>query len=510
MTNRTSIRLRRAQLEDCRLIFEWRNLPEVVARGSSQSAIAWEDHQQWFARVHRNERHLLWLILEDENPVGQIRFDRLDEASARVSIYLHPNFTGRGLGILALQTGSTAAFRSWPEVRQIEALIRNDNQPSIRAFAKAGYEVSSASTDAEHTRMRRPRPSRVPHNRLTVDERDVAAVATVVRSGHWTGGPQVSALERACADRIGVAHGVALGSGFAALRLGLHALGIGPGDKVLIPAYSCVALANSVLALGAQPWAVEVRDDLTIDPAACRNALGAAKPKAIIAVHTFGAQAAIPALLELGVPVVEDCAHAFGKVGDGIQFGGIGTATILSFHATKLLGAGEGGLLLTREPALAARVRESRDCADLPPTAIRMNDRLSELEAALALSQFSRLPEFIASRQRLAQRYSRLLADEAGLCLPESCNRIWYRFAVSAIQCPPELLIERMSRNGVAVDRPWPEWRNISDRFDQTPVADAAYRNLISLPIYPTLTDAEQDRVVEELRAAVRASEDGR
>lgn len=501
------IRLRRARADDCARIFEWRNLPEIIERGLNRSKLIWEDHCQWFSKVHQSEGHLLLIILGNEEPLGQIRFDLQDRESARVSIYLHPKFTGKGLGVTALLAGGRAAFRHWPTLERIEALIRGDNPISARAFAKAGYEVVPRLTQSGHVQVRLWRPPLIPHNRLTVTESDVQTVAAAVRSGYWTGGPKIAALEQAFARAVEVQHGVAVGSGFAALRLGLHALGVREGDKVLIPAYCCVALCNAVLSLGASPVPSDVGPDGTLDLESCSQACASHHPKAIIAIHTFGVPAPIKALQRLGVPVIEDCAHGFGRSSGGARFGGQAQVTIVSLHATKLIGAGEGGLLLCDDAGLAERVRVARDCADLPPSPLRMNDRLSDLEAALAISQLARLPEFLRERERHADRYHERLAHHPGLTVPAPRERIWYRYVV-ATQFPCETMVRRLRAGGVAADQPWPEWRADGYRPLPTPQADAAYHSLVSLPLYPTLKEAEQDRVVTELIDALTASEE--
>ena len=492
-----TVTLRTVGAEDCRCIFDWRNLPEIVARGSHRSVLVWADHVNWFARVIASADYLLFIIEADRQPVGHLRFEHRTARTARVSIFLDPATTGRGLGVRALEAGARRVFCRWPEVQEIEALVRTDNDHSIRAFRKAGYSGGNAASDGD-LRMVCPRPPPVPHNRLTWDERDADAVAAAVRSGYWAGGRSVSALEAQCAALAVVRAGVAVASGFSALRLGLHALGISPGDAVLIPAYCCVALPNAVLALGACPVPVDVKYDLTIDPACCRSALLRHPAKAILAVHTFGARADLAGLGELGVPVVEDCAHAFGTLPEGVGFGGGGTLTVLSFHATKLVGAGEGGMVLSNEAALIDCVRRTRSCTDQGPSAVRMNDCMSELEAALALAQLQRLPEFVERRRQVAHRYLDGLASCPGWILPEREARIWYRFVAEAPDTAGEV-VARLRRCGVLADEPWPDWRGDEYRSEPTPVADRAYAHRVSLPIYPTLSAAEQSLVIDSV-----------
>ena len=501
-----AITLRLATPNDCRRLFDWRNLPEIVARGSHHTKLIWDEHCAWYASILKSDDNLLVIIYDDAEPIGQIRFDLDSREHALVSIYLHPSQTGRGKGVEAMKMGSHMAFCKWPQLLEVDGLIRTDNSPSIRAFAKAGF-VMADGAPVDHVCMRRSRSPHIPHNRLTVNEEDVVTVAKVVRSGNWTSGPNAAALEVMCAKIAHMDYGVAVGSGFAALRLTLHALGVSAGDRVLVPAFSCVALANAALALGAIPIPVEVTENFVIDPGSCVKAIKKHRPSAMIAIHTFGACARIDQLNELGVPVIEDCAHAFGRIANGTQYGGNSRITIQSFHATKLIGAGEGGMILCNDVNLARQVRDASDCSDRSPSAYRMNDRMSDLEAALAMSQIQRLSEFISARERIAKRYLKMLAGIRNITLPNATNRIWYRF-VLGIKLPINAVISRMNTMAVCVDRPWPDWRRNEDRLLPTPVADQGYNQLLSLPLYPTLTEAEQDRVVSALVEAINADQE--
>lgn len=339
----------------------------------------------------------------------------------------------------------------------------------------------------------------VPHNRLTHGPEEEQAVAAVVRSGRWAGGAVVAELEARLARQAGVAHGVAVGSGIGALRLSLLALGVGAGDRVAVPAYSCVALANAVLACGAEPVSIEIEPGTwNISVAALRGALAEGFClKAVIAVHTFGLPAPVRALEALGVPVIEDCSHAFGPA----PLGGQTRLAMLSLYATKLLGAGEGGMVLTNDPRLADRIRRARDYSDQAPAASRLNDKMTDLTAALACCQLQRLPASLARREELAARYTAGLAgaaDEAGFELPAAiAGRVWYRYTV-AVSGVADEVIARLAAQGVTAARPVEPWSERTTTF-----SERAFRRLVSLPLYPTLTSEEQDRVIAAFLAAV-------
>ena len=339
----------------------------------------------------------------------------------------------------------------------------------------------------------------IPHNRLTFGDAECDAVLRTVRSGQWAQGPRVRELEVALARLGGVQHAVCVGSGLAALRLALGALGIRSGQRVLVPAYSCVALANAVLAWGATPVPIDVDAvHWNIAPAQYRMQVESSRPQAAIAVNTFGAPAPVEELIFSEVPVIEDCAHGFGARAGGRWLGPRTQLGVISFYATKLIGGGEGGAVLTNSHEIADYVRSARDYGDQPADGHRMNDKMNDLEAALILAQLERLPEMIAAREAVAVRYLERLADPAFghiFRLPaRTYPRVWYRFAVEMLTTSAETVVSGLRRFGIHAATPVTDWRPAGS--PAAPVADRAYRSLVSLPLYPTLTAYEQDAVV--------------
>jgi len=302
------------------------------------------------------------------------------------------------------------------------------------------------------------------------------------------------------ARMAGVEHAVCVASGFSALRLSLGALGIQSSDTVVIPAYCCVALANAALPWGATPVPADIElGSWNADPQAFRKAIVEVRPPAVIAVNTFGLPCEINSLLSSGVPVIEDCAHAFGlKVGEK-WLGSRSQIGVLSFYATKLIGGGEGGAVLTNSGEIADFVKSSRDYGDQPAVAYRMNDKMNDLEASLVLTQLKRLPEFISAREAIAERYLKRLSVkwlDRIFHLPTNRKpRVWYRFVVEMLATPAETVVAQLQREGVQAAIPVHDWR--SPGRPKTPVADRAYRNLVSLPLYPSLTGDEQDFVID-------------
>jgi len=348
--------------------------------------------------------------------------------------------------------------------------------------------------------MSRPR---VPHNALTHGPEELGAVARVVSSGYWAGGPAVARLESSLADAAGVDHAVAVASGLGALRLALVALGVRPGDEVIVPAYSCVALPTAVAALGARPVPADVvPGSWNLDPSCVEQAM-TRQTRAIIAVHTFGLPADIEALASLGVPVIEDCAHCFGLEVGGARAGSRSDIAILSFYATKLMGAGEGGAVLTGRGDLAERVRQHRSYVDQPVDATRLNEKMSDVTAALASCQLERLPRMIEARNRIAAAYHRALVPAATAdgpyALPAGDKpRVWYRYAIESRRAGAQQVIARLAAAGVESDLPVWNWLD----SDDCPVARQAYHSLVSRPIYPSLTTAQIEQVIDAVKRA--------
>src|SRR5512143_1781945 len=187
----------------------------------------------------------------------------------------------------------------------------------------------------------------IPHSRPTLDEEEARAAAAVVASGHVAEGPAVAAFEQELAALIGVPHAVAARSGTAALHLVLAAMGIGPGDEVIIPSFVCAALLHAIKYTGAVPVLADIDPaTLNLDPRDVEQRLSP-RTRAVILVHLFGLAADLPRFLGLGVPIIEDCAHCIGGIHGTRRLGAFGQAAVFSFYATKVIATGAGGMVTT-------------------------------------------------------------------------------------------------------------------------------------------------------------------
>lgn len=347
----------------------------------------------------------------------------------------------------------------------------------------------------------------VPHSRPTLGAAEAAAAQRVVLSGQVAQGPEVAAFEAEVARLMGRRHAVAVSSGTAALHLALRALGLGPGDEVLVPSYVCGAPVHAVAAVGARPVLCDI-DPATrnADPAdAARRCTP--RCRAAIVPHMFGLPAPVQAFADLGVPVIEDCAMCLGTQVGGAPVGGAGELAVCSFYATKVLtSGGEGGMVLTDSDALTDLVRAGREYDHLPASTPRYNYKMTEMAAAVGRVQVRRLPEFVRRRREIAGRYDAGLAA-TGLALPRCEEGHMYHRYVVAAEGGAGDLEAALSERGVVARRPVhaPLHRDLGLGDDQYPRAARAWTEDLSLPLYPSLSDTEADRVVSAVRQVLGA-----
>ncbi len=351
-------------------------------------------------------------------------------------------------------------------------------------------------------------PSLIPHSRPTLTEEDARAVAEVVRRGQLAQGPKVAEFEGAMASLLGRQGAIALSSGTAALHLALKALGIKEGEGVALPGFVCAALANAVRYLAAEPQLVEVEPKgLNIDPADLRSRLKA-NTKAIIVPHLFGRPAELEEVLALGLPVIEDCAQSLGALYGGKPAGSWGRVAVLSFYATKMLATGEGGMLLADDPNILETARDLRDYDEREDGELRYNYKMTEMEAALGLSQLGRLEEFVTRRRDLAGGYG-LAFSGLRVQLPQDHPRgrhVFYRYV---LLLPPEgkedmeAILQDLEHRGVMARRP--VYRPLHQVLGgpALPVTEDLWARAISIPLYPSLDEVDVSRIVEVVRTTL-------
>ena len=346
-----------------------------------------------------------------------------------------------------------------------------------------------------------------------------AAIQRVLDSGWYILGSEVEAFERAFAAYVGVSHAIGVANGTDALELSLRACGVGPGDLVFTVSHTAVATVAAIELVGATPVLVDIDPvTYTLDPNCLETALAhppAGTPKAVIPVHLYGQPADMPALLELarrcGLYVIEDCAQSHGAVLAGRMTGAWGDIAAFSFYPTKNLGAlGDGGMVATANPELAERTRSLRQygwrqryISEIPGC----NSRLDELQAAILRVKLEYLETENARRVALAARYTTALTD-SGLALPtcrEGAGHVYHQYVVrSRLR---DALQAHLRARGIGTlvhypraVHPQPAYEGRVPIAGSLPHSERAAAEVLSLPIYPELTDEQVDSVAEACR----------
>lgn len=335
----------------------------------------------------------------------------------------------------------------------------------------------------------------IPHSRPTLDETDIAAVVEVLRSGQIAQGPRVAAFEQALAEYVGMAGAVAVNSGTSALHLALLALGVEAGDEVVLPSFVCCALLNAVSYVGAVPVLADVGRDLNIAAEDVKRRL-TPRAKAVILPHLFGTPVDPRPFRELGLLVVEDCAQAIGAELDGRKCGSLGDVAVFSFYATKMMATGEGGMVASDSTEVLARVRDLRDYDKRPDYRLRYNYKMTDLAAALGISQLRRLDGFVSKRREIAAYYTARLSG-ANCSPPErpaGASPAYYRY-VTLVDGDASRIISRLETEGIAAAQPVPQPLHVWTGQTGFPAADEALRRAVSLPIFPGLTPGEVEHV---------------
>jgi len=355
---------------------------------------------------------------------------------------------------------------------------------------------SQAGADVDVVRLARP----------AVGDEELAEIRAVLESGQLTMGPKVAEFEALLAGVAGTREAVAVSSGTAALHVAVLALGIGPRDEVLVPAYTFPATGNVVALAGAKPVLVDV-DPVTmnIDPADAARRV-TPRTKAVLAVHLFGRPARLEELPD-GLPVLEDAAGALGARRGDRPCGSLGSLACFSFHPRKIVTTGEGGGITTDDASLAEASRSlrhhgwspSHEYGDLPRPAF--NYRLSDVLCALGIPQLRRLDELYAAYDRVARGYAARLAG-LPVTLPATDPGDRHGWQAYVIQLDDrDRVMAALRAEGVQCQIGTYALHRLGAYRDQGafPGADKAFERALALPLHTGLTDAELDRVAEAL-----------
>lgn len=383
----------------------------------------------------------------------------------------------------------------------------------------------------------------IPITRPVLGEEEAAVAREAILSGWVTQGPQVAAFEEEFALAVGAPHACAVSSCTTALHLALHSLGVGPGHEVITVSHTFIATANAIRYCGARPVFVDVdATTYNLDPALLERAI-TPRTRAILPVHQIGLPCDLPAILHVaerhGLPVVEDAACAIGSEvcveGDWERIGKPhGTVACFSFHPRKVLTTGDGGMLTTRDPELDRRFRLLRQHGmSIPDTTrhaartvlfeeypeVGFNYRMTDIQAAVGRAQLRRLPGLVKQRVRLADQYTEALRGVPGLATPWVPTYARSNYQSYAIRVGPEYPLSRDQLMQALLDRGVSTRRGIMNIHQepsyadfgpyQLPHSEAARDSSLLLPLYPTMTEEDQQFVIDQLLAMAQTKKAG-
>jgi len=345
-----------------------------------------------------------------------------------------------------------------------------------------------------------------------------AAISGVLESGHFIIGPNVKAFEREMATFLDTEHAISLNSGTDALHLGLRALGIGEGDEVITTPFTFVATTEAIGIVGATPVFVDIDPrTFNIDPRLIEAAI-TPRTKAILPIHLYGAPAPMPEIMRIarlhGLAVVEDCAQAIGADIDGVKVGNFGDVGCFSFFPSKNLGAyGDGGLITAHSDTLAERIlalRAHGGRVKYYHETLGVNSRLDELQAAILRVKLPHLRSWTDARRAVASRYQAAFADVASVTPPFEDPRarcVYHQYTIRVAQ--RDAVRSELNKAGVQTMVYYPVPLHLQQVHESLklgpgsfPESEAAAQEVLSLPIYPELSEQAQQTVIEAVKAA--------
>ncbi len=379
----------------------------------------------------------------------------------------------------------------------------------------------------------------LPYARQWIDDRDVEAVIAALQGDFLTTGPLVPMLESKLAEKVGARYAVAFANGTAALHAACHAAGIGPGDEVITSPMTFAASANCVLYQQGKPVFADI-DERTYNLCPERvRALVTERTKAVIAVDFTGQPADLAELrriaVERGLVLIEDAAHALGASYQGNKVGSVSDMTMFSLHPVKHVTSGEGGVITTGDEVLWRRLVRfrnhgiERDPGQLEqdrPAAwyyemqeLGYNYRLTDFQAALAISQLDKLDRFVERRRAIADRYNEAFCDLDAVVLPHqdgAGESSWHLYVIQLrterLRFSRDEIYERLHEERIGVNLHYipvylhPHYRRLGYEPGLCPVAERLYERILTLPLFPAMTDRDVEDVIHSFRKVMGES----
>jgi len=369
----------------------------------------------------------------------------------------------------------------------------------------------------------------IPYGRQSIDESDIQAVMDVLLSDYLTTGPKITEFEKVVAEYVGAKYAVAISNGTAALHVACLATGIKEGDEVITTPITFAASANCVLYCGAKPVFADINPkSYNIDPEDIRRKI-TDRTKAIIPVHFTGQPCEMDEIhaiaKEHNLIIIEDAAHALGADYKGQRIGSISDITTFSFHPVKHITTGEGGMITTNNEILYERLKLFRSHGiTREPSLLDKNEggwyyqqlqlgynyRITDFQCALGISQMKKLETFLARRREIAKRYDRKFADLENIVIPEQvdgCLNSYHLYVIQVEKMSRKEAYDKLKAAGVGVNVHYipvykhPYYQKHGYQDVKCENAEKLYSQMISLPIFPAMTDEEQEYVIKQVTA---------
>jgi len=373
----------------------------------------------------------------------------------------------------------------------------------------------------------------IPYAAQWIDDDDIGAVVSALRSSHLTQGPLVAQFEEAIATYCGAKYAVAMNSGTSALHAACHAAGVVSGDEVITSPITFVASSNCILYCGGKPVFADVQDDtVNIDPNEIEKKI-TKDTKVIIPVHFAGHPCDMEKISsiakEKGIKVIEDAAHALGSVYKGSKIGSCkySDMTILSFHAVKHITTGEGGMVLTNDQELYKKILLfrthgiTRDAEMMTkndgPWYYEMHDlgfnyRITDFQCALGMSQLKKLDSFIRRRREIVQKYQKAFSGIPELVLPierGSISSAWHIYVIR-VKGDRKAVFNSLREKGLGANVHYypvylqPYYQKLGYKVETCPKAEEYYSHAITLPLYPKMTNEDVEYVIDAVKASLK------
>ena len=371
----------------------------------------------------------------------------------------------------------------------------------------------------------------IPYGHQCVDEDDLQAVAEVLRSDWLTTGPEVCAFEKSLASFVGSEYGVAVSSGTAALHTAMYAIGVGAGDEVIVPTMTFAATANAVVFQGATPIFCDIDADTLLIPPKLIEAKIRPSTKAIIAVDYAGQPCDYDSLREIAdrnkLALVADACHSIGGSYKGRKVGTLADLTVFSFHPVKHITTGEGGMVVTKNPKYYRRMtmfrnhgittdhrqRTEKGSWFYEMVDLGYNYRITDFQCALGKSQLKKLPGWVKRRQEIASKYGRAFNDTDSvelLAVGSNVSHAYHLYVVKLCGVERDKVFNSLRAAGIGANVHYipvhlhPFYRErFGTKKGMCPVAGAAYEQILSLPMFPAMTDKDVDVVISAVQEAV-------